>query len=378
MDRTPTNWKGSCMSMDEPTKQHASGASAQRRIGWLLLGLFVVALALNVLFDRFTPYTSEAFLHAPVIGVAPNISGSIVEVDVEDNQKVAAGALLFRIDPRRYSAALAAAEASFAAATQQVGASTASLAAAEARVQEAAAALTNQSEQTQRIVTLEQRKVYSPAQADTARSQLARAQAAADTATAVLEETRQKLGPNGADNPLILQALAQLQRARVDLADTEIRAPVDGVVTNTVLAVGQFAAAGRRSATVVDTASAWVTANIPENSLTRIKPGDRVSVTFNIKPGSIYQGRVASVAFGVSELVTSAVPGDLQFVTTRRTWLRDTQRIPVRIEMDNIADVPVIRVGSRASVVTRTAEGSFMWPLASLWLRLVSIANYAF
>jgi multidrug resistance efflux pump len=353
-------------------------APSQRRIGWTLLALFLAAVALNILIDRFTPYTSEAFLHAPVVGVAPNVSGTIVDVAVQDNKTVSAGDLLFRIDPRRYQAALSLAEAALASASQQVGASTAALAAAEARVQEANAALTNQREQTQRVIVLEQRKVYSQAQVDTAKGLLSRAEATVDTAVATLEETRQKLGPNSAENPLIRQALAQLQRARVDLADTEVRAPVDGVVTNTVLSAGQFASAGRRSATVVDTASAWITANIPENSLTRIRVGDKVAVSFNVRPGAIYEGRVSSISFGVSESAASAIPGELQLVATRRTWLRDTQRIPVRIEMLNLADIPVVRVGSRASLVVLTADAGLVETLGRFWLRVVAIANYVF
>src|SRR3954452_9788353 len=86
-------------------------------IGVVLFALFVVALVLHTLFDRLTPYTSEATLQAPVVGVAPNISGTIISVAVQDNQPVRAGDRLFQVDPRRFQAAVSQAEANLSDAT---------------------------------------------------------------------------------------------------------------------------------------------------------------------------------------------------------------------------------------------------------------------
>src|SRR5689334_6214314 len=83
-------------------------------VGLVLFALFVVALVLHTILDRLTPYTSEATLQAPVVGVAPNVSGTIISVSVQDNQKVRAGDLLFQIDPQRFDAAVKQAEANLA------------------------------------------------------------------------------------------------------------------------------------------------------------------------------------------------------------------------------------------------------------------------
>lgn len=363
---------------EKPAPTLPAGSKRPVKTGIMLLGAFLVTLLLHVLFDRFTPYTSEATVNAPVIGIAPNVSGMIVDVDVNENQSVAAGDVLFRIDPRRFEAAVAQAEAALATASQQVGASTAGLATAEARVSEATANVVNQREQTARILTLAQRNIASKAQADTSRAQLASAEAGLEAASAALEEAKRRLGPTDAENPQIRQALAQLQRARFDLADSNVRAPVDGVITNTVLSIGQFVAAGRRSATLIDTASAWIVANLPENALTRIQPGDMVYVTFNVRPGTVQRGRVASIASGVSQSTASAVPSELAIVPSRRRWLRDTQRIPVRIELIEPVDGVTARVGGRASVVVITQRTGPLEPLARAWLRFVSWTNYAF
>jgi multidrug resistance efflux pump len=356
---------------------HPQAPRPRRRLAGPVIALtFIAAMLLHVLFDRFAPYTSEASLQAPVIAVAPNVSGTLVEALVRDNQTVAAGDVLARIDPSRFAAALAQAEANLEDAIQRVGASASGLGTAQARVTEAEAALVNQRQQTARVVELARRRVYSEAQADTARAQLASAEAGLQSAVAALKEAEERLGARDANNPLVRAARAALDRARIDMMDTDIRAPVDGAVTNTVLSPGQFAAAGRRVATIVDTASAWVIANIPENALTRVKPGDAVEITFNVRPGTIVRGRVESIAFGVSQGL--GVDGELARVEERRRWLRETQRIPVRIEMERAEDAPAIRVGSRASVVVLTEEGALVAPLARAWLRAVSVFNYLF
>ena len=348
-------------------------------VGLFLFALFVVALVLHTLFDRLTPYTSEATLQAPVVGVAPNISGTIISVAVQDNQPVRAGDRLFQVDPRRFQAAVSQAEANLSDATQRVGASTAALAAAAAKVSDAKANLANERAQTERTLQLAVREFASRAQADAAQAKLASAEAAVQTAEASLQEARKRLGPTNEDNPQIKSALAQYERARIDLNDTDVKAPIDGIVTNTVLAPGHFASAGHTVATIVDTEAGWIVANLPENTLGNISIGDPVLITFNVAPGRILDGRVASIASGVARSPGgAAVESDLPYVAQRRQWLREVQRIPVRIELLRQADIPAFRVGSRANVAVMTKQAGFVAPLGRAWVWLVSIADYVF
>jgi multidrug resistance efflux pump len=348
-------------------------------VGVSLFALFLVALVLHTLFDRLTPYTSEATLQAPVVGVAPNVSGTIISVSVQDNQPVKAGDQLFRIDPQRFEAAVKQAEANLADATQRVGASTAALAAAVAKVSDAKANLANERAQTERTLLLTARGFASRAEADQAQAKLATSDGAVQAAEANLEEARKRLGPTNENNPQIRAALAQYERARIDLNDTDVKAPVTGMVTNTVLAPGQFASAGHTVATIVDTESGWVVANLPENTLGNIAIGDPVLITFNAAPGQLLNGRVASIASGVARSPGgSALEGELPYVTQRRQWLREVQRIPVRIELLQQADIPAFRVGSRANIVVMTKQAGVVAPLGRAWLWAVSIADYVF
>src|SRR5215471_10587586 len=362
----------------------STSTTVARRRGFLSVGvvlflLFVVALVLHTLFDRFTPYTSEATFQAPIVGVAPNISGTIVSVSIQDNHPVRAGDRLFQIDPQRFDAAAKQAEANLADAQQRVGATTASLIAAAAKVSDANANLANERAQTDRIVQLEARGFASHAQADASRAKLATAEGAVQAAEANLEEDRRRLGPTNENNPQIKQALAQYQRARIDLNDTDVKAPVDGILTNTVLAPGQYASAGHSIATIIDTEAGWIVADLPENTLGHIEIDDPVLITFNVAPGKIFNGRVASMASGVARSPVGALEGNLPYVTRRRQWLREVQRIPVRIELERRADIPAFRVGSRANVVVVTKQaGPVVASLGRGWLWLVSIADYVF
>lgn len=350
----------------------------RRPVGFILFLLFLFVLLFHTLLDRLAPYTSEATLQAPVVGVAPNVSGTIVGVSIKDNQPVRTGDPLFQIDTSRFDTAVAQAEANLSNAVLAVGASTVALSAPAARVADAQAALANERAQFLRIQTLAGRGDSPRAQLDAQQAKLASAEAGLQSAQAGLEEARRRLGPTGADNPQVRAALAQYERARIDLNDTAVKAPIDGMVTNTVLAPGQFASAGHTVATIVDTASGWVVANMPENALGNIRVGDPVLITFNVEPGRLVRGRVASMASGVTQSIAGSLAGPLPYVAQRRQWLREVQRIPVRIELDRQADIPALRVGSRANVVVLTHDAGIAAAIGRAWLRIVSLADYVF
>lgn len=371
------------VSTDETEPRADRGGTRPRRrsggaVGWALLALLALALGVSVALGQSAPYTSEAAVEAPVIGIAPNVSGDIVEVGVVDNQRVAAGDLLFAIDPALYEAALRRAEAELENTVQQLGAENVGLGAAEARVVEARARLAEVEKQDTRTEQLFERGFVSNAALDTARANLLAARSELTAAEAELARAQQRLGPSGEDNPQVRAALAAREKAQIDLRHTRVTAPVDGAMTNTVLSVGQYVGAGQHVATLIDTASSWIVAHMPENVLGAIRPGDRVDIVLDAVPGRIVPGRVASIAWGVEQAVAAGLQGDLPTPVDRRVWLRDAQRIPVRIEfVDRDPAIPV-RAGARASVVVYTAEAGPVASLARAWIWTVAYARYAF
>ncbi len=328
--------------------------------------------------NQRTPYTSEAVLEAPVIGIAANVSGDIIEVGVRDNQRVKAGDLIFQIDPALFETALKAATAQLEYTTQQLGAEATGLGAAEAAVVQAKARLADVQQQNIRAESLFSRGITARATLDTARANLETAQASLRAAEAQLEQSRERLGPQGEDNPQFRTASAQREKAQIDLMHARVVAPVDGAITNTVLSVGQFVGAGQHVATVIDTASVWVMAQIPENTLGRIQPGDPVDIVLDVAPGRIFKGVVESTSSGVDQVIAAGLQGDLPTPVSRRVWLRDVQRIPVRIDFVDLDPEVAIRSGARASVTIYTEGAGFIEPFARAWMWTVAYVRFAF
>jgi multidrug resistance efflux pump len=348
-----------------------------RRWVWIVLALCLAIFVYNLIADRLTPYSSHATVQAYIVGIAPEVAGSVVEVAVVDNQIVQAGDRLFRIDPQVYEATVQEAEAAVDRAGQSIGASTAGVKAAEAAVADARARLSNVQEQAARMFQLVERGVYAEARADQTRRQLEGAQAGARQAEAQLEQARQQLGPQGQDNPELRAALATLERARLDLAKTIVAAPAMGLVTNLKLAGGQFVAAGHPVMTFIDPEAVWLSANFRENNLGLMKAGLPVEIALDVRPGEVFPGVVESIGWGVDVDETTAATG-LPTIRPPTGWLREAQRFPVRIRFETEAYPKGIRYGAQASVVVYTGDNAVMDALARLWIRAASWLSYLY
>src|ERR1700757_1805932 len=195
-------------------------ADPLRRWTLVILVIGVVLFGWTLVADRLTPYTSDASVRSFVVRIVPEVSGKVVEVAVYDNQIVRTGDLLYRIDPTPFRITVERAEAKLAAAGQAVGVSTAAVDEAQAQLVQEIAQRDNVREQTARAFELVRVGVYPPARRDQAQSQLDAAEAQVQRAQASVEQARQALGPQGADNPQIREALAALQPGRLDIART--------------------------------------------------------------------------------------------------------------------------------------------------------------
>jgi multidrug resistance efflux pump len=335
------------------------------------LGLFTY----GVIADRLTPYTDQATVQAFVVRPAPDVSGRVLVVNVIDNQPARAGQVLYAIDPERYEIAVRTAEAQLASAGQSVGASTANLAATEANLAQAEAALANARAQSARTFSMVSRGVSPLASGDQARAELRTAVAVVTQAKASVEQARQALGPIGEANPQIRQAQAALRKARRDLADTVVRAPSDGVVTNLQLAAGQFVGAGQSVLTFIDRDVIWIDSELPENSLEHIKVGDEVGIVLDVRPGRVYPGRVESVGWGVDTRDIDSQTG-LPSIKNDSGWIREPQRFVVRVRFEPEKRPTGIRLGSQASVVVYTKSSVITDTIGRLWIVVVAYLSY--
>jgi multidrug resistance efflux pump len=344
-----------------------------RRIALIVVLVASTLFVLSILMERSTPSTSQAVVQGYVVQMASEVAGRVVEIAVLDNARVEAGQLLFRIDPQPYKIALAEAEARLEGTGQALGANTASVDAAQAQVVSARAQRDNVREQTRRVMQLVERGVYARARLDEATASLSSAEAAVAKAQADLQRARQELGPTGTDNPQFKQALAQLEKARLDLVRTEIKAPTGGVITNLQLAVGQVVSAGQPALTFIDTGIVWVSAAFKENSLEHVQADDTAELVFDVLPGRIFNARVESVGWGVAQEGNSS--SSLPSVRNQSGWVRDPQRFPVRLVV--LEPYPKgLRYGSQVTVVIYTGDNPLANIFGAITARLVALLTY--
>ena len=367
---------------EEQVEEPATAAKPKDPVRkWTLIVLVLMAVLLGwyLLADRFTPYTTQARLRARVVPVAPLISGLVEEVYVTNNQKVAAGDPLFRLNTDTYELILAAAEADLESARQAVGVSAANVAAAQASVKAAEAGRIRAEQDAIRMrgIRAEDPGAISERRLQYAEATLAAAIANVEAAEANLEKARQDLGRLGEQNVRILQTQVAIADAQLNIDRSLVFAPVDGVVTNVRLDTGNFAGAGQAQMTFISTGDLWIQADFTENNLGHIEPGNRVQILFDALPGRLLEGTVRGTGFGVD--VDTAALGELPTIENDTNWLRDAQRFPVLVDADtgNIRELGV-RVGSQASVTVYTGAHPVLNPIARARMWCASYLSYAY
>jgi multidrug resistance efflux pump len=346
-----------------------------RRWTLIVLGVIVAIFLYSIIADRMTPYTSQAIVQAYVVRVAPEVSGRVLELGVTDNQRVKAGELLFKIDPEPYQIALRQAEARVDRVGQTMGANTAGVASAQERLIETQAQRDNTVEQAKRILELVEKGVYAKAREDRAKAEIEAAEASVREAEAELEKAKEQLGPQGADNPELREALAAVEKAKLDLVRTTLFAPSDGVVTNLQLTLGQFVGVGQAVLTFIDARDVWFSANFRENSLENIKPDAPVEIVLDVFPGRVFDGKVESVGWGVSQGSVDPATG-LPKISAPMGLTRTPQRFAVRVNLAQKDYLPGMRLGSQANVIVYATGNPITNLIGALWIRLIALLTY--
>jgi len=362
---------------EEPVK---TGKDPVRKWTFIIMAIILLLLAWYLVSDRVAPFTSQARVHALVVPIAPEVSGTVISVDVGNNQRVKAGQELFHIDPKRYQLAVQKSEADLQAARQAMGASSANVTAAEASLAATQANLVRAEKDAVRLQRIkdEDPGAISQRRIESAEASLTAARSQVDAARANVEKARQDLGQTGEQNSRILQAQSALAQAELDLERTIVRAPEDGLVTDVRVTNGNFANASAPQMTFIAVDNIWVQADFTENNLGNIRPGNQVKIVFDVLPGEIHTGTVRELGFGVA--VDSAPLGSLPTIDNNQSWLRSAQRYPVLVDFD----LPLqkgalgLRVGSQATIVVLTGSNPLINTLARFQIWLNSILTYAY
>jgi membrane fusion protein (multidrug efflux system) len=333
----------------------ANGFSAVDRGGWIrrwrwplmLLGPAVI-LGLAIYFyltsGRFED-TDNAYVQAARAPISTSIAGRVIEVDVKENQHVKAGQVLFRLDPDDVRANIREAEAALAAARQQVSSLSAGAERQRVAVDTALRTLDYAEKEAARQRALVDAGVSS-------RQQLAEAVHTADLARQQVASARQELaqaqanlGGGAATNASVLQAQAQLEKAKLDLVHSVIIAPQDGVVARVEqLQVGAYVNPAQTLFWLIS-GEPWVEANFKENQLGKMRAGQHADIRVDAYRGQVFPGHVASFSPGTGA-VFSALPAQ----NATGNWVKVVQRLPVRIAFDKPPPDMAGRAGLSANV----------------------------
>ena len=338
----------------------------------------ITFFVLYLVTDRLAPWTDQARVQTYIVPIVPQVSGNVIKINVEKDQIVNPGDVLFKIDPTDYQLALESAESALELAGQEIGASTASVATSQAKLVEAQINLEYVKTQSRRVFELEKEFILPVSDGDKARAAIEKAKTQVVSARAELEKSEQQLGQEGNDNPKIRSAIAALKKAQIDLARTTVIAPTKGGITNLVINEGQYASVGVPLMTFVDFESVWVNAHFRENSIANIKVGDSVDLALDVRPGRIYKGKVSSIGFAVDDTSTGGA-GQLVTVKGKTGWLRDSQRFPITIKfLKNNHPKGLLRVGGQVDAQVYTSNNFIVNTFGWIWIRILTWFSYVY
>lgn len=346
-------------------------------ITYVVLLISVLFLTWYILSDRHSPYTDQARFNGLMIPIVSNVSGNITQIHIRLHSKVEAGDTLFQVDRRPFLLAVAQAEANVDNTAQSVAAKTATVKSSAGRLGVARAQLDRAQRNWDRVqkVIRENPGALSQSDKDQAETSLTQAVESVTSAEADLERAQQNLGISGASNPQFIIALKALEQAQLDLAYATVIATTAGYVESFSIDLGYYAAAGQALATLVSEKDMWIQADMKENNLSLMKPGNPVEFSMDVCPGKIFRGKVRSIGYGVSTGNTQR--GDLPEVSGSMGWLSDPQRFPVIITFNPAEVEGMVRFGGQADVLVFTgSEHGLLAALGRLRIRIISWLSY--
>ena len=290
--------------------------------------------------NRHIESTDNAYVRSDITPISPKVGGYVAELLVTDNQLVAAGQLLLRIEDEEYRHAVTEAEARVAEARAAIANVDARLARQQSMVTQAAADIDASDAESYRAGrqlgrerSLLEDEYGTQQRYDRAAADRATAEAAVTRTRAAHEETLMEITVMESERELLLaraeQMAAALELARIDLRDTEIVAPVDGIVGNRSIRQGELVQPGAYLMAIVPLQTVWIEANFKETQLTRMAVGQTVDITVDTYPDAAFSGRVESIS-PASGAEFSLIPPE----NASGNFTKLVQRIPVRIAVD--------------------------------------------
>ena len=277
-----------------------------------LITLLLVVAASSVVYSYYqsyssTPWTRDGQVSAYIVSITPRVTGQVTKVHIEDNSQVAKGDLLFEIDPSIYQAAY-----NKALAAQK----------------QARALLAKAKNEEQRALNLEKRTPGA-------------------MPVLTLNNLNNAVETNAANVAL---AKANVEEAHLNLEYTKVYAPTNGYITNLNLREGSQVVANTPVVALIDEDSFWIEGYFKETDLVNVGPNDKAVVTLMMHNDIQLEGHIKSIGFGIATQDGSTGNDLLPNVNPNFQWIRLAQRIPIKVELDNVPENLQLRVGMTASL----------------------------
>jgi len=308
--------------------------------------------------------TENAYVKADIVQIAPEVAGRVIDVAVRDHAHVNAGDVLLRIDPEPFQLALAKANAELETARTTVETARATYIETKSELGELESRADFLGRQFARQQELNSRGVAPATKMEEAQND---AQVARERINVVRQRLARLLTVLKGDpemptdkHPLVLERIADRDRAALDLARTTISAPIGGVVVNVKLQKGEQVKAATPIFALVSDNRPWVEANLKETTLTHVQVGQKVEVVLDIYPDFTWTGQITSIS-----PATGAEFAILPPQNASGNWVKVVQRLPVRISLLPRDGEPALRAGMTATISIDTERQRHVGALVS-------------
>ncbi len=299
--------------------------------------------------------TENAYVKTDIAKLAAEVSGRAVEVRAHAHMQVNEGDVLVKVDPRPFEIALSRAQAELDAARQEVETTRATLAEAHQELEEAQDRAAYYRKRYERQKTLAKRGIIAETRGDELENDANAATDRVDMARQKIQRIMASLGgvPSRPvdEHPLVRAKIAALEKAKLDLERTVVKAPSNGTVVTVPLVSGEQINASEPLFAIVTDKSPWIDANFKETELTHVRVGQTATIELDTYPGVVWRAKVRSIS-----PATGAEFAILPPQNASGNWVKVVQRLPVRLELMELADAPPLRAGMTASVTIDTGR----------------------
>ncbi|MDD1793629.1 HlyD family secretion protein [Enterovibrio makurazakiensis] len=326
---------------------------------FILVGVAAVLVAAAYFYVRHQekyPSTDDAYVHGNILYIAPQVSGQLIEVNVDDFQHVDKGAVIARIDPSAYQARVEQAQAAYENATAANKATSDAIVGASARIRAASAQLLDVEAKYRRNMALVEKGLLPKQAGSDLKAELAAAKNNLDASRAAMSQLISEQGASGSAAPLVRQAAAALSEASLNLSYTSIVAPTSGTLGDVKVRPGSVVAPGQALMPLIEDDSFWVEANYKEDDIGRIDADMTANIVLDMYSDTSFSGVVQAIS-PASGSSFSLLPPE----NATGNWVKVPQRFPVRLSIKTEGNTRPLRVGASATVTIDTlnrAEGN--------------------